>query len=110
MNALVLDVSEKRAGNMESMRLPCSFDVSATYLVICDIDFLRHSGGIEMDKLEALICKCMKSSVKDQIRGAMEKSPGWGADNGDRQNISCQTERVCMWEAVFLSVLCYYMV
>lgn len=35
---------------MESMRLPCSFDVSATYLVICDIDFLRHLDGIELDK------------------------------------------------------------
>lgn len=45
---------------MESIRLPCSFDVSSTYLVICDIDFLRHPGGIELDKFEGLIGKCMK--------------------------------------------------
>ena len=76
---------------MESIRLPCSFDVSTTYLVICDIDFLRHPGSIEPDKFRELIGKCMGKSVNDQIRRAIKKSPEWGADNGDKQKISCQS-------------------
>ena len=78
---------------METMRLPCGFDVSTTYLVICDIDFLRHPGSIELDKFEGLIIgKCMKKCKRSNSRGDGKKSLGRGADNGDRQKISCQTK------------------